>query len=84
MPRSALHDGHVYLVDGEKRLERRAVTFEFFQSDFASVKDGLEGGESLVLSDLVPAMDGMLLAPVADPEALEALVADAAGKTTVR
>lgn len=84
VPRSALHDGHVYLVNGDKRLERRAVTLEFVQSEFASVKKGLVGGESLVLSDVMPAVGGMLLDPVADPMALEALVADAAGKTTVR
>ena len=84
VPRSALHDEHVYLVDGEKRLRRRKVELGFLQSGFVIVREGLEGGETLVLSDVVPAVDGMLLDPQDDAAALEGLKADAAGRTTVR
>lgn len=84
VPRSALHDDHVYLVDEAGRLRRRTVQLGFLQSGFAIVRDGLEGGEVLVLSDVVPAVDGTLLDPQDDAAALETLEADAAGRTTVR
>jgi RND family efflux transporter MFP subunit len=76
VPRSALHgEGVVYLVDGESRLVRRPVTVGFVQDEFAIVSEGLEGGETLVVSDLVPAIDRMLLDPTPDPAALAALEA---------
>jgi RND family efflux transporter MFP subunit len=84
VPRSALHGEFVYLVNADQRLERRAITVEYVQGSFAVVRAGVAVGETLVVSDLTPAAEGMLLNPVADDAALEALRADAAGKTPVR
>jgi RND family efflux transporter MFP subunit len=84
IPRNALHEDHVYLVKEENRLERRPVTILYVQSGFAVVGAGLAGGERLVVSDLAPAAEGMLLRPVDDGDALTRLRADAAGETTVR
>ena len=84
IPRSALHEDHVYLVKEEDRLERRPVAILYVQSGFAVVGAGLQGGERLIVSDLAPAAEGMLLRPVDDEEALAVLRADAAGETTVR
>ena len=74
----------VYLVGPDRRLVRRPLKITHVQSEFAFVGDGLEGGETLVLSDLVPAADGMLLDPVDDPQALAALRADAVGEADSR
>ena len=84
VPRSSLHDEYVYLVGEGKRLARRAVTVEYLQGGFAVIRSGLEGGETLIVSDLSPAADGMLLEPVSDESALVALRDDAAGRTPVR
>lgn len=84
VPRYALHDGHVYLVNSGNRLERRPISVGYVQAGFAIVTEGLEGGETLVISDLLPAASGTLLNPVADEAAMEALRADAAGETPVR
>ncbi len=45
---------------------------------------GLEGGETLILSDLMPAIAGTKLEATDDVEALASLKAAAAGETAVR
>jgi len=61
VPRSAVRGNTVYIADADSRLRRRAVTILFSQGDISVVEDGLEPGERVVVSDLVPAVDGMLL-----------------------
>jgi hypothetical protein len=77
VPRSAIHSGHVYLVDSENRLERRAIKVEFVQSSFAAIASGLNGGEQVVLSDVYPAVAGMLLDPEIDEDSAALLAAEA-------
>ncbi|EMI22973.1 RND family efflux transporter MFP subunit [Rhodopirellula maiorica SM1] len=79
VPRHALHDGHVYVLDGDQRLRRQSVQIEFRQSEFAVVRSGLAGGETLVVSDPTPAIEGMLVQPLQDDSLRERLVADARG-----
>lgn len=63
VPRSALHEGQVYLVDEESRLERRDLSPYHQQGELALFSTGLKTGEPLVVSDLYPAVPGMKLAP---------------------
>ena len=84
VPRAALRDGQVFVVDDENRLEPRAVEIAFVQGSFACIGAGLEGGERVVVSDLTPAVAGMLLDPVLDEKSLAALRADAAGESSIR
>lgn len=69
VPRSALHGNEVYVVNGEKRLARKKVQVDFRQSEYVCLAGGIEAGAEVVLTDLVPAIEGMLLDPVADDEA---------------
>ncbi len=62
-PRSALHEGQVYLVDRDSKLERRSVAPFHQQDEIALFIDGFEAGEQLVVSDLYPAVPGMKLKP---------------------
>lgn len=84
IPRAALHDGRVYVVNGDSRLQRRSIQIAFLQTNFAVIKGGLKAGERVIISDLIPAIDGMLLHPVADNEALTDLIADARGEGPVK
>ncbi len=84
IPRSALHENSVYLVNAENRLERRAVTVAFAQTDFYVISDGLKPGEKLVVSDLIPAIEGMRLDPEEDKALHINLLAEAAGETAVK
>ena len=78
LPRSALHAGKVYLVDAQNRLRIRPVEVLFNQGSLSVIKQGLEGGELVVVSDLIPAIDGMLLQTTLDAS-LQDEISQAAG-----
>ncbi|MCA9449346.1 MAG: efflux RND transporter periplasmic adaptor subunit, partial [Candidatus Omnitrophica bacterium] len=84
IPRSALHESTVYLVDSESRLERREVRVQSSQSDFSVIEAGVAAGDQLILTDIIPAIEGMLLDPVVDNETLDRLIDQASGRGTVR
>ena len=84
VPRSAVHEGMIYVANANNRLERRTVVIGFRQSDFATVIEGLEHGERVIVSDLSPAVEGMLLRVVEAPELLERLRAQALGAGAIR
>jgi len=84
VPRSALHSGRVYVIDDESRLAVREVEVGVVQSGFATIRAGLKAGERIVLSDVLPAVPGMLLDPETDEGAAEELAADATGRTSMR
>ncbi len=84
IPRSALHDEFVYVVNSDNRLEKRKVEIAFAQSNFYCLESGLRSGETLIVSDPTPAIEGMLIEPVADDELLQSLVAEATGEGGLR
>ncbi|MCG8512283.1 MAG: hypothetical protein MI741_23945 [Rhodospirillales bacterium] len=84
VPRHALHAGRVYVVTEENRLEIRDVEIELSQTNFAVVGRGLKDGERIIVSDPIPAIEGMLLTPVLDERAAEILAAEAMGTGGVR
>lgn len=88
VPRVALrqHVGEavVPLAGPDDRLVLRPVTPGFVQGDFVVVESGLAAGDRVVVSDLVPAIEGMLLDPSEDEALAKALRAEAAGRTTLR
>ena len=81
VPRSAFHDGRLYVVNVDGRLDIRSVTTGLVQGDLAAIDEGIEPGDRIVVSDLIPAVAGMLLAPQNDDELLARLKAEAAGGT---
>ncbi|MCK4709877.1 MAG: efflux RND transporter periplasmic adaptor subunit [Gammaproteobacteria bacterium] len=64
IPRSALRNGQAYIVDNESRLEVRKIKKLYDQKNQSIIANGLKDGEQLVLTDLVPAVEGMLLKSV--------------------
>ncbi|MCP4997106.1 MAG: efflux RND transporter periplasmic adaptor subunit [Gammaproteobacteria bacterium] len=80
IPVSALHEGKVYLLDSEDRLEIRPVNTNFIQGGAAAISEGVDEGESLVVSDLVPATVGMLLDPIVDEKVMKQLRVEATGQ----
>ena len=79
IPRSALHGDSVYLIDENSRLQRRPVKTSLVGNGFHGVSEGLAAGERMVVSDLVPAIEGMLLKPLDDGETLARLRQAASG-----
>lgn len=81
IPRAAFHNGNLYLVGDENRLEIRRVTSGLVQGNLVLVTDGLEIGDQVIVSDLIPAVENMLLTPVLDEDTQATLKAEAAGGT---
>ena len=84
VPRAALWNGFVYVVDNESRLRQRKVDVELVQTNFAAISAGLSAGERVVVGDLIPAIEGMLLDPVDDAALGARIAAEAAGTTDVK
>ncbi len=84
IPRAALHEGFVYVVNRENRLEKREIVVEFMQGDFVCVKTGLQAGESVVVSDPTPAIEGMLVDPVEDESLLLSIQSQASGEGSIK
>ncbi|MEL6714928.1 MAG: HlyD family efflux transporter periplasmic adaptor subunit [Planctomycetota bacterium] len=66
VPRHAVRAGSVFVVDAASRLETRPVEIDFFQDGEAVVRSGLSAGDEVVVTDLVPAIPGMLLSRTDD------------------
>ena len=86
VPRSALHGDTngttlAYVVDDDARLRRKPVTIAFAQGDFVVIASGLSAGERVVVSDPVPAIDGMKLDVSLDETAEARLRRQASGQT---
>ena len=79
VPRAAFHEGKLYVVNAEGRLDIRQVTIGLVQGDLAAISKGIAPGERIVVSDLIPAVAGMLLMPKNDEQLQARLKAEAAG-----
>ena len=80
VPLSALHQGRIYVVNEDGRLEVRNVEVSFAQGGYAVLKTGVKPGERIVTSDLASAVDGMLLDPQDDKKSKRLMVIEATGK----
>ena len=73
-------DARFCSIDGENDLSRIAYITGLVQSDIACIDAGLTAGELVIVSDPVPAIEGMLVDAILDHEVQERLVADAKGE----
>ncbi len=80
IPRSSVHGGKVYICTSENRLEIRPVSVELTMEDLAVLAEGVSSGEKIILSDLVPAVEGMKLLPEQDNAKAAQLKRQAAGE----
>ncbi len=81
VPRSAVHTDKIYICTPDNRLEIRPVTLELALADLAVLAKGIKDGEKVVLTDLIPAVEGMKLLPKMDLERAVQIKRQAAGKT---
>lgn len=80
VPRSAVRNGIVYLADNQNRLRRQPVEILFSQGEISIVAKGIEAGQNIVVSDLVPAVSGMLLQTSTDESLTESIARAARGQ----
>ena len=84
VPVSAIHDGKVYLAGPEDRLVIREIVRGYSGDGFAVIEKGLKSGERVVVSDLSPAVKGMLLKTFADDDLATRLVQAATAPEVVQ
>jgi multidrug efflux pump subunit AcrA (membrane-fusion protein) len=61
IPRLALHERHVFVVDPNQRLRRVPVTVDYRQDEVAVIREGLVPGDRLILTDVPFPVDGLLV-----------------------
>lgn len=76
IPRSAIRNGKVYVVNSDNRLETRPIRRLYNQQQITIVAEGLSPGELIVVSDLIPAVDNMLLHTEADQSLQQSLAGE--------
>ncbi len=75
IPFSAIHDGELYIVDAQNRLVKKRVEVESIIGNMAVIAQGLEEKSMVVTTDLVPAIEGMLLVPKFDEQMMKKIAA---------
>ena len=80
VPLTAVHEGMVYVIDENSRLRKRNVEIAFSQRGYVVVQSGLGFGEHIVVSDMVTAIDGMLLDPQEDTNIRQQMLMEATGQ----
>ena len=79
LPRSALHEGQVYLADSSNRLHRQPVrgyaqdAMLLMEPPQLSVDTPLQPGQQLITTDLFPAIEGMQLSTYPDTAGQQAI-----------
>jgi multidrug efflux pump subunit AcrA (membrane-fusion protein) len=79
IPRKALHEGRVYVVGKENTLSIRPVQINYSQGQLVVIKDGLEEGDKIITSDLVPVIEGIKLELIESDEFQKEIAALALG-----
>jgi len=82
VPRTAVHEGRVFVAGADDRLDVREITPAYSHGAFIVAAEGVDADERIVVSDPVPAIQGMKLAPTRDPAAMDALLVEARGTRT--
>lgn len=79
LPRKAIHQGRVYIATAGNLLEIRKVKILFKQGRLVVVEGGVEEGENIIITDVIPVLDGIPLMPVHALEYEEQMARDALG-----
>ena len=74
LPIDAVHDGVVLVVGDDDRLVLRTIEIDWAQEEFVCVGAGIAAGEQVIVSQVVPAVDGMRVVPTVDQFETERLL----------
>jgi len=83
LPRKAVHQGRVYVAETDDTLSIRTLDILFTQGNLVVVADtenaGIKVGERVIISDVIPVMDGLPLKVIPADEYEHQLARHAAG-----
>ena len=84
IPRKAIHQGRVYTISKDNTLNIRPVSVLFNQGDLviisADENGGIKEGEQIIISDVIPVMQGMPLKPIINKTYQDQLAKKSLGK----
>ena len=63
IPRKAVHQGRVYVAK-DKKLSIRPVQVRYAQGDLVVLESGLEEGEQIIITDVIPVIEGLPINPI--------------------
>lgn len=79
LPRKALHQGRVYVAGVNNELEIRPIKILYKQGDLMVVDDGVREGENIIITDVIPVIEGLPINPLPAREYEKQLAKDAIG-----
>lgn len=79
LPRKAIHQGRVYIAGANDQLEIREVKILLKQGRLVILDGGVAEGERVIITDVIPVINGLPLKPVNAPEYEEQMARDALG-----
>lgn len=79
LPRKAIHQGRVYIAKDNNQLEIREVTILHRQGRLVILDGGIEEGEKVIITDVIPVINGLPLKPVEAVEYEKEMARDALG-----
>lgn len=68
IPERALHGDKIYLMDADNKLAIKTVSVRYRRDNQVVIDGDLNQGDKLILNDLLPAINGMLLKEAASEE----------------
>ncbi len=74
VPRDALHEGELFIVTKDNKLDRRVIKPALVQGEMALFEEGLTEGEQIIVSDLFPAIADMSLKQTVDSRTEQAII----------
>lgn len=74
LPRSAVQGGRIKTVSNDNRLVLTPAEVAYQVDDIVVLKSGVDAGTKVIVSDVSPVIEGMLLKPVEDADVTESLV----------
>ncbi len=80
IPAKAMHQGRVYVANSENRLEIHEVIVLHKQGDLVVIEDGLNEGDLVIVTDVIPVMEGLPVAPILSEEYERELAEKALGE----
>jgi multidrug efflux pump subunit AcrA (membrane-fusion protein) len=79
LPRKAIHQGRVYIAKANNQLEIREVNILHKQGRLVIIDGGVEEGEKVIITDVIPVINGLPLNPVMAVEYEKQMARDALG-----
>jgi len=83
LPRKAIHQGRVYVANANNQLEIRPVTIRHKQGQLVIIDDGVKEGERIIITDVIPVIEGLPLKLVLANEYEKQLARDALGEENI-